>query len=138
MSSAFSLQHEPLSVSHPVWGSAAVIPWDSEIFGFPVAQMELGDAGAVAKDEAAFKAALTSWSRERSVRLVSCRVAEAGNSRAAGNIWPPLLCRLGWSFVEYSMLVQIPDLQRMVLPPTEVELRAASPVPPLDGKRSGR
>lgn len=54
----------------------AIVPWDSEIFGFPVAQLsrfELAD-GAPAD---AILGELDAWCAEREVRLVSCRLDHA-------------------------------------------------------------
>ena len=37
----------PLDVGHPEWGKVFVVPWDTEIFGFPVGAYEPGDPGAI-------------------------------------------------------------------------------------------
>jgi ribosomal protein S18 acetylase RimI-like enzyme len=50
-----------------------VVPWDSETFGFPVAQISRIDVGAGAGSVALLRQ-FDDWCVERDVRLVSCRL----------------------------------------------------------------
>jgi hypothetical protein len=123
MTNSFQLDYEPLLAAQPQWGHAAIIPWDTEIFGFPVAQLQLGDAAAVVQEQSIFSDAVMTWAKGRKVATIACRVAGAGNRNSAENGWTTILSKTGWHFVEYSMLVQIVRLQKVALPRTTIAVR---------------
>jgi ribosomal protein S18 acetylase RimI-like enzyme len=52
----------------------AVLPWDADIFGFPVADLQLGDISAIASDLQSFKRSLAAWTSGNRVELVSCYI----------------------------------------------------------------
>jgi ribosomal protein S18 acetylase RimI-like enzyme len=51
-----------------------VVPWDSTIFGFPVAQISRIDLGPPGTSTAALFGSFDAWCSELGVRLVSCRL----------------------------------------------------------------
>lgn len=69
----FQADYRPLS-EFPVWGNLAILPWDAEIFEFPVADFQLVDANAIAANLPLFEKSFASWTSERHVELVSCFV----------------------------------------------------------------
>lgn len=51
-----------------------VVPWDSRIFGFAVAQIGRMDLGATGNPSAGLFGSFDAWCSEQGVRLVSCRL----------------------------------------------------------------
>lgn len=50
------------------------MPWDAEIFGFPVADYQLGHPGVIASDRQSFEKSFVAWTSGLGVELVSCFV----------------------------------------------------------------
>ena len=117
-------QYESLSGQHPEWGRVALLPWDSEHFGFGVGDYVPGDARAVAAGREPFAAALEDWARGCGIELVSAR-ADAADSR-----WRLLLDQLGFDFIDCSLDVELGGLQDTRLPEPRDPVRLAQP---LDG-----
>jgi GNAT superfamily N-acetyltransferase len=118
---AFSVQYEPVCPEKPEFGSAALIPWDTETFGFPIADYKLGDSAGIAAAEEAFRAALVSWARRGPVRLMSCS-ARAEDLRAL-----PALSRTGFSFIELALRATLAGVQKRAPLRSPAALRAATP-----------
>jgi hypothetical protein len=111
---------EPLEERVPGWGRVAVIPWDTEIFGFPVALWEPGDAGAVAGDLDGFRERLRAWASARRVELV------AGTVVADDRAWRGILPALGFVLVEQTLRIRL-RLQPFDAPPPATPVRLATP-----------
>ena len=98
----------------------SLVPWDTEIFGFPVAQVDrvelAGDAGA---DEV--MARFDAWCADRDVRLVSCRLDHARLRESMA------LEGLGFRFVEMVYSPRISDLGSVAAPQHAIEV--GEPVP---------
>ena len=116
----FKAPYENLSAEHPEWGTIAVLPWDSEIFGFSVADWKVGDVRVVFDDRAGLGASLTSWSRDESVQLISCTVP-SGESR-----WRALLPQLGFAYVDSTLTYTLAKLQTVRFPRKHVPVRLAT------------
>jgi len=114
----FQVDYQPLAPGAPGGprpGEAALLPWDSETFGFPVGTLRLGDT------HAGLGAAFTAWAERTGVELVSCELDPAdGAARLA-------LHRLGFLMVELSLHGSLPRLERRELPPAKLRLRPALP-----------
>jgi GNAT superfamily N-acetyltransferase len=108
-------------MAEPAWGEVAILPWDSRIFGFPVAQYRPGKLSAVLEDRASVFQSLLAWSREHNVQLMSCTVP--GNQFQ----WLALLNTLGFRFVDYNVRVRLRDLQNAKLPEARMTVRPAEP-----------
>ena len=87
----------PLDAERPQWGRVFVVPWDTEIFGFPVGTYEPGDARAVHEGREAFGERFRAWASSHQVELVSCTVGvdERG--------WRAALPELGFTCVEQTL-----------------------------------
>jgi ribosomal protein S18 acetylase RimI-like enzyme len=95
-----------------------VVPWDGEIFRFPVAQIEhidIRDAAAARRDYGAFKA----WLVERDVRLVSCRL---GHDRLRESMF---LEDRGFRFVEMVYPLRLGDVHELQIPQAGIEFHPA-------------
>lgn len=75
----------PLDENRPAWGRVFVVPWDTDIFGFPVGSYEPGDAEAIHPDLDAFGEQLRAWATVQRVELVSSTVG------ADDRVWRTLL-----------------------------------------------
>jgi hypothetical protein len=115
----------PLEDNAPGWGSVAILPWDTDIFGFPVAAWQPGDPGAIATDLKPFRQRFQAWASTHQVELVACTVV------ADDRAWWALLPELGFSVVEQTVRIML-RLQAFAAPPpaTPVRLAAAD-----DGQR---
>jgi GNAT superfamily N-acetyltransferase len=120
MLSSFTVSYVPLREERAAFGSIAVIPWDSDIFGFPVAGYQLGDPEAIVAEPVEFRMALSEWVSRYQVRLVSCFVP-------AEDLRPmPVLTGIGFSFVELGLTASIANLQRMLLDEPRGRIRAGA------------
>ncbi len=73
------------------------MPWDTEIFGFPVGTYEPGESSALRADPEALGARLRAWTSTHRVELVSCTVP------ADDRIWRSLMPALGFVCVEQTL-----------------------------------
>jgi hypothetical protein len=87
----------PLDAERPEWGRVFVVPWDTEIFGFPVGTYDPGDARAVHAGREAFGGQFRAWASSRQVELVSCAV------EADERVWRTVLPELGFTCVEQTL-----------------------------------
>lgn len=116
----FETSYQILSAENPKWGTIAILPWDTDIFGFPVAEFKAGDCVAVAEQRTAFEHLLTNWASTHAVELIACSIS-GDDAR-----WRVLLPQLGFTFVDYALTAMLTKLQAVNLPPTRVPIREAS------------
>jgi len=87
----------PLQEDRPEWGSVLIIPWDTEIFGFPVGAFQPGDAQAVAENREAFRSRLREWTATHQVELLACTL------EARDRAWQLLMPELGFVWIEQTL-----------------------------------
>jgi hypothetical protein len=112
-------QFRPLDDDTPGWGTVAILPWDAEIFGFPVAAWQPGDPGAIAADLDGFRRRFEAWAGTHQVELVGCTVV------ADDRAWRALLPELGFSVVEQTVRIML-RLQAFSAPPPATPVRLAA------------
>ncbi len=117
----FEASYQVLSDKHPHWGRVAVLPWDAQIFGFPVGDYQTGDLQYVAGTCANFQETFNAWAVENRVELVACSVP-ADDIR-----WCALLPQLGFAYVDYTLKISQPRLQRWQAPGLKIAVRLAQP-----------
>ncbi len=88
---------QPLDAERPEWGGVFVVPWDTDIFGFPVGTYEPGEPCALQADLVACGDRLRAWTSTHRVELVSCTVP------ADDRIWRALMPALGFVSVEQTL-----------------------------------
>jgi hypothetical protein len=88
---------EPLDAGHPEWGTVYVVPWDTDIFGFPVGTYTPREPGPVQRNLRGVGARLRAWASARQVELMSCSVP--ADDRAWRTVLPPL----GFTCVEQTL-----------------------------------
>jgi GNAT superfamily N-acetyltransferase len=116
----YELQFEPISRENPALGTAALVPWDTEIFGFRVAMYKPGTASADA-DMARFGAGFVSWMEAHEISLCSCAVA------ATDSFWRRWLPESGCQFTDFTLQVSLGPLSRAHLPATRLAVRPVMP-----------
>ena len=79
---------EPLDPSHSEWGTVYVVPWDTDIFGFPVGTYTPGEPEAIRSELRAVGERLRVWAAAQGVELVSCTVP--ADDRAWRTLMPAL------------------------------------------------
>lgn len=115
-------QFETLVPGVPAFGRMAVLPSDTQIFGFPVAFFEVfGDGPADEKSRADLAAHFQSWITRHSVSVCGCAIP------APSGPWKLMLPELGFRFVDLTIEVRLRDLRRAVLPEPRLQVRIAEP-----------
>ncbi|MGB8646677.1 MAG: hypothetical protein WCF84_15660 [Anaerolineae bacterium] len=115
----FDSHYQNLSAENPEWGRVATLPWDAEIFGFPVGDYEAGDAAAIARNLDAFRAQFNQWAAANQVEIVHCTVP------ATNQPWYTLLPALGFAFVDYTLKIYTKSLHTAVIPMNKIPVRLA-------------
>lgn len=117
----FEASYQVLSDRHPHWGRVAVLPWDAQIFGFPVGDFQAGDLQYLVGTCAKFQETLSLWAAENRVELIACTVP-ADDIR-----WCALLQQLGFAYVDYTLKISQTHLQRWEPPGSKIAVRLAQP-----------
>lgn len=118
----FSAAFELLRPDCPEWGTAAVLQWDADIFGFAVADYRIGNAESVKSDPAGFRAALAQWANNNQVELISSSVL------ASDLEWCAILQEQGFKFVDYTVECVNKRIQSLEVFPTRNPVRLATPL----------
>jgi RimJ/RimL family protein N-acetyltransferase len=108
----FLPEYDYLSASSPEWCKIALLPWDEEIFGFPVADFQLGPNPPRVQDLPLFVNTLEDYSARTRAKLVSAHTR--GDDISAIT----LLERIGFSLVEFSLVATLSRLESELLPPS--------------------
>jgi RimJ/RimL family protein N-acetyltransferase len=119
--SGYTLPFEEVVPGDDSFGHAAVIPWDSDIFGFPVAQYRIGSDRIEEYRTDALNESLLSWLHRNDVALCSCAVP------ASNAFWRTYLPRLGFEWVDLVLRVTLNGLNKASLRPARFTLRKAVP-----------
>lgn len=117
--SDFAPHFEEIRAGEPAFGQAALLPWDSEIFGFPVASYRLAPEFSAVR--ARLAAEFHSWMTRRAVSLCACAIPAAD---ACGKA---VLPELGFRFVDVGLEARLPNLQTARLPEQRIGVRLAAP-----------
>ena len=116
----FRADYVPLDTGMPGWGAVALLPWDAEVFGFPVADFRPGDPGEMDVHRQAFAQRLARWAGQRQVEIVGCRHLPSDMVLSA------LLDECGFRFVEVSLRAELAPLSTDRLPAARVTVRLAA------------
>jgi GNAT superfamily N-acetyltransferase len=119
--SGYTLQFEKFGTGDDSLGCAAVVPWDSELFGFPVAQYRIGSDRIAESQTGNLSECLLSWLHRNDVALCSSTVP-AGNA-----FWKSYLPSLGFEWVDLALRVALNGLHKTSLRPARFTLRRADP-----------
>lgn len=115
----FQCRYEDLRVGAPRFGRVALVPWDTEIFGFPVGDCQLPEGAALLNEREAWFDALRTWAGRTGVRLVS--FGTSATDRPAIE----LLTRCGFVLADTSLYGELNGLQARALPAPRFEFRPA-------------
>lgn len=116
----FEAQYQDLSEGQPELGRVALLPWDTEIFGFAVGDYKAGRVRAVFESRDEIARCLHEWATENAVELIGCSVP-ADEAR-----WRTLLPRLGFAYVDSTLTYTLPKLQTARFPRKHVPVRLAT------------
>jgi hypothetical protein len=117
--SGYTLRYEKFGSVDDSFGCAALIPWDSDIFGFPVAQYKIGSDRIEESRTGALSESLHSWLRRNDVALCSCAVP------ASNAFWKTYLPQQGFQWTDLGLRVTLNGLSKASLRPARVTLRKA-------------
>jgi hypothetical protein len=114
--SSFDLNFAPLRADRPAFGRVALVPWDSETFGFGIADLDIDIAQAppAAGDLAR---TLERWTHERGVRLVGASVPTTALS------YIDTLQNAGFHYLDTTLRITYSGIQDVTLPHSELTLR---------------
>src|SRR5258708_39101331 len=99
-------QFEEICPGKPALGKASVLPWDAEIFGFPVGCYQIGVDRLDTNLEQEFSGHFLSWSRAHAVRMCMCAIP------ASNSAWKLSLPNAGFHFVDFALPVYLNGLQK--------------------------
>jgi L-amino acid N-acyltransferase YncA len=119
--SGYTLRFEKIGSGDDSLGCAAVIPWDSDIFGFTVAQFRIGSDRIAESQTGALSESLLSWLHRNDVVLCSCAVP------ASSAFWKTYLPRVGFEWGDLGLRVALNGLNKASLRPARFTLRNAVP-----------
>ena len=117
----FRADYVPLDTEAPGWGTVALLPWDAEVFGFPVGDFRPGRAEQIGARWPALAERLARWARQQQAEIVSCRIPAADPTLTG------LLEACGFRFVEASLRATLSPLLPDRLPASRVSVRPAVP-----------
>jgi RimJ/RimL family protein N-acetyltransferase len=117
----YVLQLEQLGVDPEPFGWAAIVPWDSVLFGFPVAQYRIGCETLEEPQVQTCRYAIASWLENNRVLLCSSTIP------AHNRFWKACLPQMGFQFVDLGLRAVLNGLQKARLRPARSVLRLANP-----------
>lgn len=115
----FELDWTPLGDHQGSFGDVALIPWDTDIFGFGVADFRPGSVRDLISDPSRLSPTLEQWAEKNSVELVGCRIPSHPSAGRA------LLEDSGFRFIEAQLRATIPQLKRAALDRPRITVRQA-------------
>ena len=115
----YQLIYEDLSPD-PAMGSVAVIPWDSTIFGFPVASFRPGPGDFSHDQVDTFRCRFAGWMQSKNISVCSSTLAPTES------FWRQVLPQVGFEFVDLSLQVAL-ALSSAKFPPVRSQLRPVLP-----------
>ncbi len=117
----YELQSEEICKGNPAYGQGCLLPWDTKLFGFPVASYQTGTESIDEALREDFQHQLLSWLERGRVSVCSCVVP------AANSFWKMYLPQLGFRFVDFGLKATLNNLQAAPLRKSRTELRRAEP-----------
>lgn len=102
--------YQNLSDARPGWGQVAILEWDTEIFGFAVAEYRAGDPRLIAAEQDAVQKRIRDWAAEKRVQLIGCAVS------SLEPLWRMLLPPAGFTYVDSTLIYTLPKLSRAKFP----------------------
>jgi RimJ/RimL family protein N-acetyltransferase len=117
----YQLYFEEICAGNPTLGSVSIVPWDSEIFGFPVAVYRTGAERLEAAAQREFVQRFRAWAKQKGISLCAC-ILPVNESHS---FWKPFLGEAGFYIVDFSVQTTLSGLQEASLPESRLELRAA-------------
>jgi GNAT superfamily N-acetyltransferase len=117
----YRLCFEEICPGNPALGSVSIVPWDSEIFGFPVAVYRIGAERLEATALKEFGERFRAWARQSRVSLCACTIPVDESH----SFWKCSLGDAGFDIVDFSVQTTLNGLQKACLPKARSELRLA-------------
>lgn len=109
----------PLAADGTPFGEVRLLPWDTETFGFAVADLRLAPSATPALSGAALARELGAWSRLEDVELIGCRVPDGDTAPTRA------LQEAGFRFVELQLRATRPRLDTSDLERPRLTFRRA-------------
>ena len=100
-----------------------MVPWDAEIFGFPVAVYRTGAEHLDAAAQKEFIERFQFWMRQNRISLCGCTIP----AKEPYSVWKYHLGEAGFHVVDFGLQATLNGLQASFLPEARSELRAAVP-----------
>jgi predicted N-acetyltransferase YhbS len=115
----YQLIYEELSADAAM-GAVAVVPWDSAIFGFPVASFRPGTGDFNQDRMDSFRYGFARWTQAKNISVCSAALAPAQS------FWRGVLPQVGFEFVDLTLQLTL-SLSSAKLPAVRSQLRPALP-----------
>jgi len=114
--SSFAVPYEDLCAESPELGRVALLPWDSNIFGFNVGAYEVGDTVPPGGPREDLRRLISCWMVDHDVELLSCMV------QADAFEWMAWLGAAGFVFVDLALQAHLHSLTGLPVPHVTVRL----------------
>ncbi len=112
----FDLNFAPLCADRPAFGRVALVPWDSETFGFGIADLDI-DIAQTPPAAGDLARTLETWTHEHDVRLVGASVPTTALS------YIDTLQNAGFHYLDTTLRITYSGIQSAALPHSEMTLR---------------
>lgn len=117
----YDLNFHEICPGEAALGSATVIPWDSDLFGFPVASYRIGAPCLDPEQQKAFESCFQDWMKSKAISMCSCVTA------SSDDFWRKCLPGIGFRVVDLSLRVTLGLTAGAHLPKPRLEVRPAEP-----------
>lgn len=119
----YQLHFEEISPSNPSLGSVAIVPWDTEIFGFPVGIYRVGSDQLDDAARKQFVSYFQKWATQSKVCLCSTTIPV----NESHSFWKHYLPEAGFEAEDLILQASLNSLQSTSLPNARSVLRLAQP-----------
>lgn len=119
--SVFEIRYEDVDPDSPQAGQAGVVPWDSETFGFNVANYRLTDGEGLQISGRQLESKIASWASANRVEMI------ATSSPADQPVLIHLLQCSGFVYNDTTISIRYGRLNCLKLPSSRIEMQPADP-----------
>jgi ribosomal protein S18 acetylase RimI-like enzyme len=110
----FEQHFELVSKDNPASGKIALIPWDIETFGFPVADFQIDYTPRIERQSEQIRKDIEVWARVHKVELIGITVPSEDISKLS------FIQSLGFCYIDTTLSLHYKDVQKIQFPSTKV------------------
>ena len=112
----FEQHFELVSKGNPASGKIALIPWDIETFGFPVADFQIDYTPRIERQSGQIRRHLETWAKSHKIELIGAAVSAEDISKLS------FIQSLGFCYIDTTLSVHYLHVQNSEYPQSEIEV----------------